>query len=131
MSALPLSGWTFKVRRDQVSDQVSCDQDAKFWFRMESAEDRDNITDFSLGAFDSTLGGDLLALCYSKIAKTPNRRIVFGNFLSSGPSDASAIETAKARLEGYAKTLLAAYGRPVHTSHMLRRREKIDLVIDA
>ena len=52
MSALPLSGWTFKVRRDQVSDQVSCDQDAKFWFRMESAEDRDNITDSSLGAFD-------------------------------------------------------------------------------
>jgi hypothetical protein len=131
MSALPRSSWTFQVRRDQVSDQVSCDQDAKFWFRVESAEDRDNITDFSLGAFDSSLGGDLLVLCYSKIAKIPSRRIVFGNFLSSGPSDPSAIERIKTRLEGYAKTLLAAYGHSVHASHVLRRRDKIDLVIDA
>jgi hypothetical protein len=129
MSPIPRS--TFQVRRDQVSYQVSCDEDAKFWFRMESAEDHDNITDFSLGAFDHSVGGDLLVLCYSKIAKTPSRRIVFGDFLSSKPSDPSAIEAAKAHLEGYAKTLLAAYGQSMHASHVLRRREKLDLMIVA
>ena len=119
MSALPRSSWTFQVRLDQVSAQVSCEQDPKFWFRVESTGERDNITDFFLGAFDATLGGDLLTLCYSKIAKIPNRRIVFGDFLPSGPIDPSAIETTKARLEGYTTTLLAAYGRTVHPSQVL------------
>jgi hypothetical protein len=131
MSAVPLSNRTFQVRRDQVSAQVSCDQDPKFWFRVESTDERDKITDFFLGTFDAALGGDLLSICYSKIARIPNRHIVFGDFLPSGPTDPSVIEQTKARLEGYTKTLLAAYGRTVQVSQVLRRREKCDLVIDA
>jgi hypothetical protein len=131
MSAPSLSTCTFQIRRDEFSAQVSCDQDPKFWFRLETAENRDNITDFFLGAFDPSLGGDLLATCYKKLAKKPNHKIVFGNFLPGGPSDPAAIETAKARFEGYAKTMLAVYGRSVHASHVLDRRKKFDLVIDS
>jgi hypothetical protein len=134
VATLSPSTCTFQVRHDQVSTQVSCEQDHKFWFRLEVANSRDSITDFSLGAFDSGIGGDLLALCYKKADKTPQRSIVFCDFLSSGPSDPAAITTAKTRFEEYAKVMLATYGRSVHAAHIERqlgpRREKLDLVID-
>src|SRR5580704_12465458 len=118
MAPLSPSTWTFQVRHDDFSTQVSCDQDRMFWFRLEVAEGRDNITDFSLGAFDSSFGGDLLAACYKKAGKLPQRCIVFRDFLSSGSSDPAAIATAKTRFEEYAKVMLAAYGRSVHASHI-------------
>jgi hypothetical protein len=130
MSALSLSTDMFKIRRDDFSAQVSCDPDPKFWFRLEVAQDGDKITDFFLGAFDPSLGGDLLTICYKKVAKIPHRCIVFADFLSSGPSDPAAIETAKARFEEYAKTMLVAYGRTMHASRVVRRRDKFDLVMD-
>ena len=128
------SNCTFQIRRDDVSTQVSCDEDLKFWFRLEAAEGRDHITDFSLGAFDLGIGGDLLARCYKEAGKIPQRRIVFRDFMSSGPSDPAAIGTTKTRLEDYAKVMLAAYGRFPQATHIVRRperREKLDLVIDA
>ena len=125
-----LSVGMFNLRRDDFSAQVSCDHDPKFWFPLEVAQDGDKITDFSFGAFDPSLGGDLLTICYKKLAKIPHRCIVFGDFLSSGPSDPDAIETAKARFEGYARTMLVAYGRTIDASRVVRRREKFDLVID-
>ena len=134
--ATPLSPstCTFQVRHDQVSTQVSCEQDHKFWFRLEAGEGRDIITDFSLGAFDSGFGGDLLALSYKKAAKIPQHSIVFRDFLSSAPNDPAAIASAKTRFEGYAKAMLTVYGRSVHTSNIVRQpspgREKLDLVID-
>ena len=121
---------TFQVRHDDFSTQVSCEQDHMFWFRVEVAEGRDNITDFSLGAFDSGIGGDLLAACYKTAGKLPQRYIVFRDFLSSRSSDPEAIATAKTGFEEYTKVMLAAYGRSVHASHIVRRREKLDLVID-
>jgi hypothetical protein len=130
MSTLSLSTSAFQIRRDDFSAQVSSDDDPKFWFRLEEAQGGDNITDFFLGAFDPSLGGELLAICYKKAEKIPHRCIVFKDFLSTGPSDPVAIETAKARIERYAKTMLAAYGRSVRGSHVVRRREKFDLVID-
>jgi hypothetical protein len=134
MTKLSPSTYTFKVRRDQVSTQVSCEQDHKFWFRLEVAEGRDNITDFSLGAFDSSSGGDLLAACYKEAATIPQRCIVFLDFLSSGPTDPAGIANAKTRFEEYAKVLLGTYGRFVQASRIVRqvgpRREKLDLVID-
>jgi hypothetical protein len=103
MSVLSLSPDMFKIRRDDFSAQVSCDHDPKFWFRLEVTQDGDKITDFLLGAFDPSLGGDLLAICYNKIAKLPQHCIVFGDFLPSGSSDPGTIEAAKARFEGYAR----------------------------
>jgi hypothetical protein len=130
MSVLSLSPDMFKIRRDDFSAQVSCDRDPKFWFRLEVTQDADKITDFLLGAFDPSLGGDLLTICYAKVAKLPQRCIVFGDFLPSGPSDPATLEAAKARFEGYTKAMLAAYRRTMHTSRVVRRREKFDLVID-
>jgi hypothetical protein len=130
MSTPPPSTCTFRVRHDDFSAQVSCDQDPKFWFRLEVADDCDNITDFFLGAFDPNLGGDLLAMCYKKVVRSPRQRLVFGDILSSRPDNPAVIETAKARFEEYAKAMLASYGRSVHASHIARRGKKVDLVID-
>ena len=66
MSVLSLSPDMFKIRRDDFSAQVSCDRDPKFWFRLEVTQDADKITDFLLGAFDPSLGGDLLTICRSE-----------------------------------------------------------------
>jgi hypothetical protein len=121
---------TFRLRSDEFSDQVSCDQDAKFWFRLEASEDSDNITDFFLGGFDDTLAGDLLTHCYKTLGRAPKGRIVFGNILSSRPSDATTIQSARERFADYAKQLLAGYGRSLRNAHIERRiRDKVDLVI--
>jgi hypothetical protein len=130
MSDLSLSNDMFKTRHDDFSAQVLCDHDPRFWFRLETAQDGDKITDFFLGAFDPSLGGDLLAKCYNKVAKIPHRRIIFVDFLSSGSSDPAALETAKKRFEGYAKTMLLTYGRTINVTRVMRRREKLDLVVD-
>ena len=121
---------TFQTRHDDFSKQVSCDQDRKFWFRLEAAQGCDTITDFFLGNFDSDVGGDLLAICYRKINRVPSGRLVFGDILSSRPSDLAAVDNAKARLEEYAKMLLAGYGRSVGNARIVPRRDKLDLVID-
>ena len=130
MSTPSLSTCTFRARYDEFSSQVSCEQDSKFWFRLEAAEGRDNVTDFFLGAFDPGLGGDLLTMCYKKLGKIPQQRLVFGDILSSRLGDSAAVDAAKTRFEEYTKAMLAAYGRSIRASHIARRREKWDLVID-
>jgi hypothetical protein len=129
MSVPSPSTCTFRTRQDEFSTQISCDQDPKFWFRLESVEGCDTITDFVLGNFGSDVGGDLLAMCYKKINRIPPDCLVFGDILSSRPSDAVTVDNAKARLEGYVKAMLAGYGRFVRTSSIVPRRNKLDLVI--
>lgn len=121
---------TFRSRSDEFSDQISCDQDSRFWFRLEASEDSDIITDFFLGGFDTALSGDLLAHCYRTLGKTPKGRIVFGDIMSSRPVDAAIVRSAGERFADCAKQLLAGYGRSVRGVHIERRpRDKIDLVI--
>ena len=70
MPASSLATYTFQMRQDDFSVQVSCDQDPKFWFRLEQGQGEDIITDFFLGGFDPALGGDLLNMCYKKISRS-------------------------------------------------------------
>jgi hypothetical protein len=122
---------TFDVRHDDFSAQVSCKQDPKFWFRVELAGGEDHITDFFLGSFDPALGGDLLAMCYAKVSRVPQDRLVFDDILSSRPCDPDAIKTARGNLEAYARAMLANYGRSLRSSRIARRRGKFDLMLDA
>jgi hypothetical protein len=131
MAALPSFHYTLRIRSDDFSDQISCDEDKNFWFRIENAGDCDTITDFFLGGFDPALAGDLLVECYRKLNRKPRVRIVFGNILSSRPSDAAAIRTASERFEDAARQLLASHGRALRSAHIERRpRDKVDLVIE-
>src|ERR1700748_1772628 len=104
---------TFKLRSDDSSEQISCDQDPKFWFRVESFDTRDDITDFFLGRFDPALGGDLLILCYKTLDREPPNRIVFKDILSSRPFDTATIKSVSRNLEEYCRQLLESYGREI------------------
>jgi hypothetical protein len=130
MSSSPIN-YTFKVRQDSFSVQVSCDQDPKFWFRLEIEEGQDQITDFFLGAFDSALGGDILAMCYAEIGRVPQDQLVFTDILSSQPSNANAVNAARAKFEEYAKGMLAHYQRSLGSSRISPRRDKFDLIMEA
>ena len=121
---------TFKVRNDDFSMQVSCDQDSMFWFRLEIAGAQDHITDFSLGAFDPALGGDLLAMCYDRIGRIPQDQLVFDDILPSGLGSADAINNTKVNFEEYARAMLSYYGRSVRASRIVPRRGKLDLIVD-
>src|ERR1700761_9575571 len=105
----PFANYTFSVRLDDFSKQVSCDQDLKFWFRLEGTDKSDSITDFFLGGFDPALGGDLLILCYRVLNLEPNNRIVFRDILSSRPIDGAAIKSISTSLESYTRQLLASH----------------------
>jgi hypothetical protein len=129
MPAPSLLSCNFHVRYDDVSVQVSCDQEPKFWFRLELADDLDIITDFTVGAFDQALGGDLLAMCFSKIGRTPHTRLVFRDILSCRPGDPATVANAKLRFEEYAGAMLANYDRYISSSHIATRLDKFDLVI--
>ena len=130
MPTLSLATCTFQTRQDDFSVQVSCDQDPKFWFRLEGSQSEDIITDFFLGGFDSALGGDLLAMCYKKIGRTPAAHLVFRDILVSRPAHSAAAATEQAHLEGYTKSMLAGYGRAIRMSRIVHRRDKLDLMID-
>lgn len=125
-----LIGYTFQARRDDFSEQVSCGQDPKFWFRLEVSKDEDAITDFFLGGFDPILGGDLLTMCYKKIGREPAAHLVFRDILASRPAGPVATDTEQRRLEEYAKAMLAWRGRILGTSCIVRHRDKLDLMID-
>lgn len=131
MAILPSFQYTLRVRSDGFSDQVSCDEDSRFWFRIESAGDCDTITDFFPGGFDPALSGDLLVECYRMLNRKPRVRIVFSDILSSRPSDAAAIRAASEQFGEAVRQLLASHGRALHSAHIERRpRDKIDLVIE-
>jgi hypothetical protein len=130
MSSLSPLLSTFRARRDDFSVQISCHQDPKFWFRLEEKQERDHISDFFLGNFDPALAGDLLAMCYQTIGRSPRARLVFSDILSSKPGDPHTIDTAKRRFEDYTKAMLAYYGCSIGSAKILPRREKIDLIID-
>jgi hypothetical protein len=125
-----LATCTFQTRQDDFSAQVSCDQDPKFWFRLEESQGEDTITDFFIGGFDPSLGGDLLTMCYRKIGRTPAAHLVFRDVLASRPADPAAADAEQLRLEGYTKEMLAGQGRAIQTSHIVHRRGKLDLMID-
>lgn len=125
----PLIG-KFEVQSDDFSVQVCCDEDPKFWFRLELADDLDIITDFTVGAFDPALGGDLLAMCFSKIGRTPHTRLVFRDILSCRPGDPATVANAKLRFEEYAGAMFANYGCFISASHIATRLDKFDLIID-
>jgi hypothetical protein len=131
MPALSPFVCTFQVRRDDFSAQVSCDQDTKFWFRLEETHERDDITDFFLGGFDPTLAGDLLAMCYRSIGRLPHARLVFGDILSSQLGDAHAVDAVKLRFENYAKAMLRHYGCSIGSAYTVLRRNKFALIIEA
>lgn len=130
MPALSPFVCTFQVRRDDFSAQVSCDQDTKFWFRLEETHERDDITDFFLGGFDPALAGDLLAMCYKSIGRPPRAHLVFGDILSSQPGNPHAVDNARLRFEEYTKAMLAHYGCSVGSANIASRRGKFDLIID-
>ena len=127
---LSIRNCTFKVQQDDFSIQVSCDQDPKFWFRLEIGEGQDRITDFFLGVFYPALGGDLLALCYNKIARDPQDQLVFSDILSSRLGNPNAIDATRVNFEKYAKAMLDHYGRRLRSSRVLQRRSKFDLILD-
>jgi hypothetical protein len=130
MPPLSLATHTFRTRQDDFSTQVSCDQDPKFWFRLEESQGGDIISDFFLGAFDPALGSDLLTVCYKKIGRTPAAHLVFRDILASRPADPAAAATEQVRLESYTKAMLADYGRAIRMSRIVPRRGKLDLMID-
>ena len=122
---------TFRIRQDEFSVQVSCDQDPKFWFRLEVTAGSDHITDFFLGSFDPALAGDLLAMCYAKIGRLPQDQLVFNDILSSRQaSNPDAVTAVRANFEEYARAMLAYYGRSVRASRIVPRRDKLDLIVD-
>ena len=79
MADLFPSTCTFQVRHDDFSTQVSCEQDRMFWFRLEVAEGRDNITDFSLGAF-ATLA--LAAISLQRVTRRPANYLSAASFFA-------------------------------------------------
>jgi hypothetical protein len=124
------SNYTFRIRTDDFSVQVSCDQDRRFWFRLEVATEEDRVTDFCLGAFDPDLGGDLLEVCYKMHARAPGNRIVFRDVFASRAADAATIENARASLAEHAKHLLAGHGRRLFGANIeLQPGNKIDIII--
>jgi hypothetical protein len=130
MSSQPSLNYTFRTRVDDFAKFVSCDQDHKFWFRLEALENTDNITDFFLGAFDPELGGELLVACYRKLDLQPQARIVFGDILSSRDGDPAKVENATNRLLNYSEHLLTNFGRRIRGTRIESRRNKFDLVIE-
>lgn len=124
------STYTFNTRNDDFSFQVSCDQDPKFWFRLEQGANCDRITDFFLGAFDSTLGGDLLEACYKKIGHKPQRRIVFTDIVSSRTEYSSTVDKAKTHFEECARLMLANYGLLISSANIIETLGKFNLEIE-
>jgi hypothetical protein len=122
--------YTFGAQLDDFSNQIFCDQDPKFWFRLEGTNTLDNITDFFLGGFDPALGGDLLILCYRTLNREPKDRIVFRDIFSSRSVDAATIKSVSKSLEVYAKQLLASYGRSMRRAHVDLWRGKVNFVIE-
>lgn len=101
-----------------------------FWFRLEQEPNCDKVTDFFLGAFDPTLGGDLLEACYKKIGRNPQRCLVFVDIVSSRSEYSSTVEKARAHFESCARVMLANYGISISVSKIIERRGKYDLAIE-
>jgi hypothetical protein len=119
-----------RVRRDDFSVQVSCDDDQKFWFRLESTDGADLVTDFTIGSFDSKLGGDLLAMCFDKIGRPPLSRLVFVDIVPSQRGDPIKIAEAQSCLEEYAAVTFARHNRSIKLARIEARQAKLDLIIE-
>jgi hypothetical protein len=127
---------TLHKRVDDLSYQVSAEQDHRFWFRLERHEDRDVVTDFLIGSTPEEEAGAALLACYELLGLAPKSVIVFRDILPARYADADRACLAKALDE--IQDLYADCGRSVLTkfgaSHieerLERRREKYDLVVE-
>ncbi len=130
------SGLKLQSRLDDFSYQVSADNDAIFWFRLEREPDRDVITDFLLGSISETLAATALIACYAFLRLTPKNVMVFRNILPSYESleetmIPEALDRAQRLYATAGKTALIKFGARKIDECLESRCGKYDLVLTA
>jgi hypothetical protein len=108
--------------------------DQRFWFRLERHDDqKDVITDFSIGSCPRDLAGHLLADCYEELGLVPRKILVFRNVLV--PTEAAEVSVPLLdACEFFAmagRTLLAQFGAKHVTERRENERGKINLVLES
>ena len=129
------NGLKLQSRLDDFSYQVSADNDAIFWFRLEREPDRDVITDFSLGGISETLAATALIACYAFLRLTPKNIMVFRNILPSyEPLEETiippeALDRARHLYATAGKAALIKFGARKVAESLESRCGKYDLVL--
>ena len=119
-----------RSRSDQFSFQVDAASDDRFWFRLVREEDRDVITDYSLGSFPRELSGILLTECYRTLGLTPRDTLLFRDIAPGrSATDAGALDEARDLYESAAGSMLAQFGLRITHRQTAETRGKTDLLI--
>jgi hypothetical protein len=127
---------TLHKRVDDLSYQVSAEQDHRFWFRLERHEDRDVITDYLIGSTPREEAGAALLACYELLGLAPKSVIVFRDILPARHADADRACLAKSLAEaqglyaGCGRSVLTKFGASQVEERLEKRREKYDLVVE-
>jgi hypothetical protein len=129
------NGLKLQSRLDDFSYQVSANNDAIFWFRLEREPDRDVITDFFLGSISETLAATALIACYGFLRLTPKNVMVFRDILPYDESlektmiPSEALDRAQHLYATAGKAALIKFGARKVDESLESRCGKYDLVL--